>query len=814
MKTKKTIGFFIKGLMVILLMYNSQSVYSQNYKISSFDWRNAHGQNWITDTRCQLPCHMGCVIFAVTASAEAVTNLYFNQHFDLDLKERALIADPDFKVDGDCNTGWYFQDVLYQYKRISIPDENGSKKIKINSYEKLGYPNITPEKLKKWLIKYGPLPIVFGGQSHAVTLIGFYIDDSNTTNWIYKNSLGNDANGNCAGSIDTSSSVDINPPERNRNAYAYAIKTPIYWYGSNPDIVCTDNDLDGYYYWGIGDKPANCPPCPDEPDGDDSNPYLGPFVNYDSYKPLSPNDEPCGAITINEFGVDYIGYVAGSTYSGSLSTGCNFNYPCNDVWFKFNASLSGSPITIQTKQFDNGCAGEGQIAVYRGGNCNNLNLIKCSYNEYDMPTISLTGVDYTPGELLYVRYAFDWGLVDWNSVNPEEFKFKIKVSEPFNDYPCTANTLNVKKVFTPVTGSFIGAHSSNVPDPNCGYLNGNDVWYAVKVPQHGNITFECREYQNYDDACMAVYSGTCSNLYLLDCDDVSGEGWMPKITLHNRAPGEILYARVFPLEGIEYYPSGKFYISAYYDFNDDPCFADNLIVESGYTPILGSFAGSTSSNVPNPGCGWYDGLDVWYSVNVPENGIITVECGRIQTYDDACMAVYSGTCSNLYLLDCDDDSGEGWMPKINLNNRVPGETLYVRVFPYNDGGPSCGDNFYISAYSPNGGELKSANASLLDITSTLENKPVINKTTESDKSELLQIYPNPAKDYLAIDYTGELPVIIKVINILGNEFVFQMNEPKLKISTGDLKTGLYIVKLVPVNQTESRNVIIKQLIIE
>jgi hypothetical protein len=25
------------------------------------------------------------------------------------------------------------------------------------------------------------------------------------------------------------------------------------------DIVCEDRDGDGYYYWGIGPKPSNCP---------------------------------------------------------------------------------------------------------------------------------------------------------------------------------------------------------------------------------------------------------------------------------------------------------------------------------------------------------------------------------------------------------------------------------------------------------------------------------------------------------------------------------------------------------------------------
>ena len=62
----------------------------------------------------------------------------------------------------------------------------------------------------------------------------------------------------------------------------YYAEVPVY---SNvltdQDIVCEDADGDGYYYWGIGQKPANCPYwVPDTPDGDDSNINLGSMDEY------------------------------------------------------------------------------------------------------------------------------------------------------------------------------------------------------------------------------------------------------------------------------------------------------------------------------------------------------------------------------------------------------------------------------------------------------------------------------------------------------------------------------------------------------
>jgi hypothetical protein len=57
----------------------------------------------------------------------------------------------------------------------------------------------------------------------------------------------------------------------------------------DPDINCLDSDGDGFYCWGIGSKPPQCPPCPDETDGDDSNPCLGPMDEYGNISQIIVN---------------------------------------------------------------------------------------------------------------------------------------------------------------------------------------------------------------------------------------------------------------------------------------------------------------------------------------------------------------------------------------------------------------------------------------------------------------------------------------------------------------------------------------------
>lgn len=57
---------------------------------------------------------------------------------------------------------------------------------------------------------------------------------------------------------------------------------------SDNDVVCEDADGDGYYFWGLGPKPSNCPSyIPDEPDGDDSDPTVGPMDEYGNLATLT-----------------------------------------------------------------------------------------------------------------------------------------------------------------------------------------------------------------------------------------------------------------------------------------------------------------------------------------------------------------------------------------------------------------------------------------------------------------------------------------------------------------------------------------------
>ena len=117
--------------------------------------------------------------------------------------------------------------------------------------------------------------------------------------------------------------------------------------------------------------------------------------------------------------------------------------------------------------------------------------------------------------------------------------------------------------------------------------------------------------------------------------------------------------------------------------NDDACNAIALPVGTTCNFATFSNAGANASiGVPAPGCANYLGGDVWFSVTVPASGALTFD-SNIGIMSDGGMAIYSGTCNALILIECDDDdSPNGLMPSISQNGLIPGATIWIRMWEY------------------------------------------------------------------------------------------------------------------------------------
>jgi hypothetical protein len=332
--------------------------------VNNFDWRNRHGINWMTSVKNQGSSGY-CVAFAIASALEAVTNLYYNRKIDFDLSEQEIAC-----CNGTSNSyyGMYYDDPLKYIRNHGACDETAypfidssaanycrsdsivpNENVKVYGYSYVG--NTNEDNIKQALIKNGPLVAGFyrGSGGHAVSLVGYGVlkaGDSiryhtngwNTgimrinegdsrigkTVWYMKNSYGLSMDAEHQGYM----YMVFNTLSGMQGPYKLNVPITTTSY-SNADIVVSDNDGDGYYFWGLGPKPATCPSyVPDTPDGDDSNPELGPMNQYGYCENLNPDERDTvyvtSADTISNYKNIYNHYVIMNT--GKL-------YVCNPMIF-------------------------------------------------------------------------------------------------------------------------------------------------------------------------------------------------------------------------------------------------------------------------------------------------------------------------------------------------------------------------------------------------------------------------------------------------------------------------------------------------
>lgn len=371
-------GIFESGVPASPTYTNRTSAY-----VEKFDWRNRHGQNWMTSVKFQ--GYSGfCYSFCAIGAIEAMANLYYNRLLNLDLSEDEGARCPysyDTYYDGGLAST-----VLEYAKNYGICDESSygfvdsccipckrdivvpNEIVKIENYTYVG--NSSEEAIKRALINNGPM--TSGYKGHAMVLVGYatikegdVISIHTGTNvtynvtinsgdprigntyWIFKNSYGTSVYGNVNGYW----YIMFNNLYYMREPY-YITRPYCTINTSNNVVVCSDNDGDGYYFWGLGPKPANCPSwVPDEPDGDDSNSNYGPM---DIYGNLEQN--PC-VMTINTT----------TSYSGNQSLTC---------WLGI---LDGGVLTISGTTTLSGNAKikvcEGGTLIVDGGTVQDANLV-------------------------------------------------------------------------------------------------------------------------------------------------------------------------------------------------------------------------------------------------------------------------------------------------------------------------------------------------------------------------------------------------------------------------------------------------------
>ena len=136
--------------------------------------------------------------------------------------------------------------------------------------------------------------------------------------------------------------------------------------------------------------------------------------------------------------------------------------------------------------------------------------------------------------------------------------------------------------------------------------------------------------------------------------------------------------------------------------NDLPCDAIELTVRETCTFDRYTTLYATSSGVQDPGCGDYLGGDVWFTLEVPNSGSIEIQAftEAVAQYPDnegwsyrGGMAIYSGHCDSLTLLECNVNNGtyHPRMPGTTMTGLTPGDTLWVRFWEFHNNDPGMFD---------------------------------------------------------------------------------------------------------------------------
>jgi hypothetical protein len=288
------------------------------------------GTGWITPIKDQnWPTCGSCYIFSAVGAVEARKNLYYNTHNpnsythnDIDISEQDILS-CDYVNCGNnwftCDGGWpnqvlnYLRDYTYTVDEECFPYETNPANspddvpcssppkctdpdfgIKITNQVTFPMPITNPDELKHALITEGPLAGTVNSIEHAMTLVGYssaypdqivyqgtgpddpdiildeYCNFFGETWWIYKESQGQPE----AWWYSTNDFNDI------ANAPHSYLTGPLLFDNYEPDAQCTDEDGDGYYWWGIS-QTTPCSTCPpginQQEDCDDNNPNYGPY---------------------------------------------------------------------------------------------------------------------------------------------------------------------------------------------------------------------------------------------------------------------------------------------------------------------------------------------------------------------------------------------------------------------------------------------------------------------------------------------------------------------------------------------------------
>ncbi|MFN4233942.1 MAG: gliding motility-associated C-terminal domain-containing protein [Bacteroidia bacterium] len=245
-----------------------------------------------------------------------------------------------------------------------------------------------------------------------------------------------------------------------------------------------------------------------------------------------------------------------------------------------------------------------------------------------------------------------------------------------SDNCATATLISVTaNCSSPNSGTTTGATVSTLS--GCVGNADDDVWYRfVATATSHQITVTASP---SFDPVVQLFSGTCSGLTTLACQDNGLSGQSETIFASGLTVGQSYYIRVY-----HYFAgsgSGNFTICVTNPppapSNDNCSGAIALNVNTSCVNTAGTSVGATQSIA---GCTGNADDDVWFSF-IATNAVQTITVTPNGSMDPV-VQLFSGTCGSLISLNCVDNGFSGGNEVINAVGLIPGNTYYVRVYDY------------------------------------------------------------------------------------------------------------------------------------
>ncbi|MCB9274572.1 MAG: M23 family metallopeptidase [Lewinellaceae bacterium] len=399
------------------------------------------------------------------------------------------------------------------------------------------------------------------------------------------------------------------------------------------------------------------------------------------------------------------------TYTDRVRINWSSSAPYKKVWRNTSSSTSGmTALTgwITTSTFDDFSASPGVTYYYRVQAANSSSgsgaSAYSSYNSgYRAASSAATPTSVSASDGTYT----DRVRINWSSSAPYKKVWRNTSSSTsgmtaltgwitastFDDFSASPGVTYYYRV--QAANSSSGSGASAYSSYNSGYRAASSAATPTSVSASDG-TYTDRVRINWSSS--APYKKVWRNTSSSTSGMTALTGWITTSTFDDfsASPGVTYYYRVQAANsssgsGTSAYSS---YNSGYRASgsgssapgNDNPCSATTLSASSSCSSTGGTTINATNTTNPAPptGCTYY-GKDVWFKVQIPSSGIVTIRT-TAGTLTDAMMALYYGSCSSLQGIVCEDDNSNGngsWMPVITVSGYSPGTWIYARIWGYN-----------------------------------------------------------------------------------------------------------------------------------